>query len=175
MTTHIIACGDSAKHWNGKGYSIGVNDAAKWGHHINRLIVVNSPTRFKDEPERMRMIMSSTPDEFYCNNASWEHAFPKWKRLDLVSFSFSGRILKHKLVCSKTSPFIAISMAYNLGATDIVIWGVDMMTHKYFNPKTKQFMSEYNNYLRLFEKMNINVWRGADGTCFDNDLKLWNG
>jgi hypothetical protein len=148
----------------------------KWGHKLNALVVINSPSRFKDEPERMNIIVNSKPDTFYCNNPSWEKYFPDWKLLSLVSFSYSHRRIKGRLWSSKTSPFVAICLAVTLGATDVVLWGVDMVTHKYFNPQTKAFDHEYNNYLKLFEKLKaegITVWRGSDGSCFDNDLELY--
>lgn len=176
MNVNIIGLGDSAKHWNGEGYSIGVNDAMKWGHKLNGLILINSVSRFKDEPERLNTIINSNPDTFYCNNSSWEKYFPNWKQLNLVSFSYSHRLIKGKLWCSKTSPFVAICLAVQLGATDVILWGVDMVTHKYYRPGEKDFDGEYKNYLRLFEKykeVGVNIWRGADGSCFDKDLEIY--
>jgi hypothetical protein len=172
LVTHVLGCGSTAQHWDGLGTSIGVNDCEKY-HPVNHLIVVNSPTRFKDEPDRFNTIINSKPDQFYSNAPGWEKWFPNWKKINLISFSYSHRRIKDRLWCSKTSPFVAICMAVNMGAKDIVLWGVDMLTHKYYSPGSKFFNPEYKNYLKLFEKLKaegVNVWRGADGTCFDNDL-----
>lgn len=176
MTCQIIALGDSAKHWNGQGFSIGVNDSFKFGHNINWLVVINSPTRFKDEPDRRKIITESKPDKFFSNTPAWEKHFPDWQKLNLINFSYSHRQVKGRLWSSKTSPFVAICLAVQSGYTELVLWGIDMLTHKYYNPGTKAFNSEYKNYLKLFEKLNqegVKIYRGADGGCFDNDLPIW--
>lgn len=171
MIAHVIGCGQTAKNFTPDGnLTIGVNDIFSITP-VDYLIVINHPSKFKDEPERLNAIINSKPKVFYSNNNSWEKYFPEWKQLNMVSFSYSGR--NSRIWCSKTSPFVGISLANHLGATDIVIWGVDFQNHKFFKIGTTYFNHEYSAYLKLFERVNAKVWLGSKGTCFDNDLLQW--
>ncbi len=171
MTVHVLGLGHTAKNFIPDGnLTIGVNDIFSITP-VDYLIVINHPSRFKDEPERLNTIINSKPKVFYCNNNSWEKYFPEWKQLQLTEFSYNRRT--NRLWCSKTSPFVAISLANQMGALDIVLWGVDFENHKFFKKGTTYLNNEYSNYLKLFERINANVWLGSKGTCFDEDLLQW--
>ncbi len=144
MTIQIIASGPSGAMWDGTGYSIGVNDCEKFGKPVNRLIVVNSDF----EPEREVFIRKSrAPDGFFSQLPCWE-SHPNFKDIGIMK-AFTNRVEKGKLYHSTTSPFIAMSMAFNMGASEIVLYGVDFIGHPIV--KEDSLLREVDTYLRFIE------------------------
>lgn len=174
-TWSVIATGDSAKNWTPNGYSLGVNDAWKWGKPTDGLLICNRPAEFTHD--RMKVIENSKPKDFYSHKASWAHLFPEWKRVRL--HVWSG--LLHTWPRSdgpsaysyNSSPIIALTLAYNLGAKEIILWGVDFRTHWLFNDKNEQTKREVRTYLEVFDALkekDVSIYRGADGSAFDDKL-----
>jgi len=60
---------------------------------------------------------------------------------------------KNHFQTSRTSPFCAISIAYNLGYDEIVLWGVDFKTHKIWHSGNTGFVNELRNYNQLIEQL----------------------
>jgi hypothetical protein len=160
MTIDIVACGQSAQNWDKHDYSIGVNDSWKWGKPTDALLICNSPARFT--PERIKTITSSTPKIFYSHRPDWVNWFPVWEKLNLVTWY--GTLHKHQIYSSDSSPFIAMSLAYRLGATQIILWGVDFIDHPNFKPDSARH--EVSKYLELIDALNskgVEVFVGAEG------------
>lgn len=154
MTVHIIALGDSASKWYGSGDSIGVNDAAKWGHPIQRLILLNNPNEF--EYDRLKTIQNTNAEMVYTCYREWQR--PQNQMNNVVFFNYNvwqGRLLGKGMgyQTSKTSPFCAISIAYNLGYDEIVLWGVDFKNHKVWHPGNHNFAYEIKNYQQIAEQL----------------------
>jgi len=175
MTVAVIGCGSSAKDWfkTQCDYSIGVNDVEKFGHKVNELVVINHPSKFRREPDRMNTIIQSKPDKFICHSTAWKQWFPKAELRSLTDFY--NRVSKRLVYCSKTSPFVACSLAYNMGATELVLWGVDMINHKVYSPGNSYYDVEVRNYLRFFEliKGQTKTFVGSEGSVFSKYLPLW--
>lgn len=175
-TFTIVATGDSAQDWTSNGQSIGCNDAFKFGKPLDSLLICNRPETFSEE--RRKTILATNPKEFYSHKSNWLPYFPQWKKIRL--HTWAGTLHQYNrndgphAYSSNTSPIIAITLAYNLGAKEIIIWGVDFQNHKIFhqgNPETKR---EVNVYLQVFEQLKekgVQVWRGADGTAFDEHIR----
>lgn len=147
MIFNIIACGDSAKQWDGTGHSVGVNDSFKWGHHIEHLVVCNRPENFPSN--RLEIIKNSTPDQFYCHKSDWERYFPAWNKINIIPWY--GTYHKDKIYHSDTSPFIAICLALKLGATELVLYGVDFINHSKYkqgDPVTKREIDQYRSLIK---------------------------
>lgn len=160
----IIGLGESVKYFDGKGETIGVNDCFKF-HPVDTLLVVDPPRRFT--PERRRIIETSTPKLFVTAELGWMPFFSSIKfnpRFDSKNLYFSsGRVMRFskymgklhndRVLHSLTSPFIAISLAYVLGHTDIVLWGVDLNTHKSYHPGTEGLKTERNAFKQLIDQL----------------------
>jgi hypothetical protein len=176
MICTIVGCGETAKDWHNTKHdlSIGVNDCFKFGHNVDHLVVVNHPQKFKNG--RLETISTSKPSKFLTHAPfAWKKWFPKLEEIKTTPFYFK-RLLKGKILESKTSPFVAISLAFNMGADDIILFGVDFINHQHYRLGGKYFSVEYDNYIRLFEMLQaqgVRIWRGTDGSCFDNDLNKW--
>lgn len=182
----IVACGDSAKEWYKTpcDLSIGVNDANKFGHEVNYLVVVNSPLKFfpsvkNGHVDRLKTITDSKPERFFCHSSNWKPYFPKFELLSMRTFI--GTYRKDRIYSSKTSPFVAITLAASLGAKDIILFGVDMLTHERFSaqasPKNRpDFITELGYYRMLFEQLEqngIKVWIGNENTVLKDILPVY--
>jgi hypothetical protein len=184
----IVATGDSAKDWTPAGYSIGVNDSWKWGKPTDGLLICNRPQQFSQN--RLEIIKSSKPGHFYSDSSDWKEWFnyfktgsskrrlftnnPDFKTTRLLPWS--GTLYPDTVFFSNSSPIIAITLAYCLGAEDIIIWGVDFRTHHLFNDHNAGTRREVEAYLEVFaalKEKGVSVYRGAKGSVFDDKLPLY--
>ncbi len=169
----IVGCGESARNWIPRGHTLGVNDSWRWGKPTDSLLVCNRPVEFKQDG-RLEIITSSNPKTFYSHKSNWAYAFPDWKKISLVQWY--GVIRRGQQYSSNSSPFIAISLAWNLGAKDIILWGVDFMNHKTFNPGNPYRDKEVEVYMQLIgalKEEGVRVWLGANNTAFDNLIPIY--
>lgn len=179
MIASIVACGESAREWYKTpcDLSIGVNDCVKLGHQVDYLVCVNAPDKFTPKAkngfsDRLATITNSQPKRFLCHNNNWKRLIPKAEMIPLKPFS--GSVLKGRYYKSSTSPFVAITAAFSEGATDIILWGVDLLNHP--NIKNKLLSSEISAYKRLFDALQqkgVNVWLGNPNSVFRDCLKVW--
>jgi hypothetical protein len=69
-----------------------------------------------------------------------------------------------------------MSLAIKQKATNIILWGCDMISHSSYRIGTKDGDNEIKKYLKFFEcakKIGVKIWRGANGSCFDQHLPLY--
>ena len=174
MIVSIVAVGESGSEWfkTPCDYSIGVNDCQKWNHPVNELLLINQPKSFT--PSRLETIKSTKFDKVLTHSGTWDKIFPQNERIRLQSFS--KHLKKGHVYSSKTSPFVALSLAFNLGATDVILHGVDLISH----PAIKDKLLNYE--LRNFDKITCmmadqgcKVWLGKDYGVLTKFLPVWNG
>lgn len=179
MIMHVLAVGESAKHYKGQGPCIGVNDMSRWGFEPEYLLLLNTPVQFTKD--RFEIIKSTKPKIIYTNSPTqWEKVFSYGvKEFNSRSWSHSNRlqkISKNYLYHSKTSPFAAISLAYSLGYDEIILWGVDFVNHRAYSPGKDMFAHEINNYKSFCMSLNevgVKVYLGSEGSKL-NFLPIWN-
>lgn len=180
MIVSVVACGQSAKEWckTPCDISIGVNDCFKFGHDTDYLICVNAP--FKFEPrvnngwtDRKQTILSSRARFLTNLRDEWKKYRSDAEAIHITRFGKQAR--KGNTYFSKTSPFIAMSYAYNLGATDIILWGVDFVDHPDFKEgkrSTDFEIEEYKRFADLISK-DCRVWIGSENTGLSKYFKVW--
>lgn len=175
MKVQIVACGQSASTWHEHksefDLSIGVNDCAKWGHAPDHLLVIDSPKRFTKE--RIDII-KSTPAKFFTRDDQWKSILPSYEKVRLQPFS--KHLKKGHVYSSKTSPFVALSLAFNMGATDVVLFGVDLINHQTFNPKNKlrdYELRQYENFCRLLLAQGTQTWISSEESALSKFLPVW--
>jgi hypothetical protein len=185
MKVSVVACGDSAKEWFNTpvDFSVGVNDCFKWGVNTDYLVCVNSPYKFHPTAEngntdRLQTILNSRPKKFFTHTSNWKQYMRGKAEVEMLSMrNFNGTFKKDRVYFSATSPFVAITLAAKLGATDIILWGIDMINHPRFNPgNSNVYNDELNMYLWLFgemEREGVKIWLGNEGSCFKGKLKVW--
>lgn len=181
MTISIIGCGDTAKDWIPRGHTLGVNDSWKWGKPTDSLVICNRPTNFTND--RLKTIVESKPKTFYSHKSNWAYVFPAWQRIRLKEWigDFQPRMDKLPLgdrhcYYSNTISFIALSLCYQLGATEIIMWGCDFVNHKLFhagNPETEKEVRKHLELIRCLNDHGVKVWLGAEVTAFDGKLEVY--
>lgn len=161
----IIGLGESVKYFDGKGPTIGVNDCFKF-HPVDTLLLIDPPRRFT--PERRRIIETSKPKLAVFYDLGWAQTFTNHKfkpdyNIKQLFFSdgrtmrfskYMGKLYNDRVLHSLTSPFVAISLAYVLGYKEIVLWGVDLNTHKSYHPGTEGLNIERDAFKTLIGQLN---------------------
>jgi hypothetical protein len=173
MTFTVVGCGNSAQNWVPNGPSIGCNDCEKFGNGVDYLVLVNSPNKFK---HRINTILRTKAQVLTNMPGTWIKHFSKDRLTQIRLSPFVVRVRPGMIYSSGTTPIICMSVAIAKGATKIILWGVDMVNHQTFRigvKKGDQEISVYRKFFKEVKLLGIEVFRGADGTCFDNDLSLW--
>lgn len=174
MTISVVACGPTAEGWHNTpcDLSIGCNDAAKWGQKLDSLVVCNRPQQFSKE--RYEIIKNTKCENFYSHKSAWVKEFPAWKKINLTPWY--GTYHKGQIYSSNSSPIIAITLAAKLGAKEIIMWGVDMVSHHIFSTSNPQTKKEVEVYLQIYDALKANgirLWLGSYGTALDKYVPLW--
>lgn len=172
MTYNIIACGETGSKWDGTGLSIGVNDCWKFGKATQSLLICNQPARFSRE--RLEVITRSRPLKFYTNSHMWKGFFSDYTLIKLRSWD--GHLRKDVVQHTDTSPFVAMSLAYQLGATKIVLWGVDFTTHHIYNTmngNAKMEVRQYRQFIDALRLEGVDTYLGARGGLLEEFLTVY--
>jgi hypothetical protein len=156
VRANIIALGNTGRLWDGSGFSIGVNDAWKFGKPTDAIVCVNV---FLDNPERQRIVRESRPPAgFYSSNTRMWVSHPNY--IPMLNLKrFEGKYVKGELYYRHTSTFIAITLAVKLGYTEIVLYGHELTNHKHV--KSRILEGEIKSTLELvreLEKHGIKVY-----------------
>lgn len=157
MVCHVLGLGKSIHDFKEyEGYRIGVNDIDRYTY-ADRVIVVND---FKKLPERKHYIDSCRPMDGLWSQLNQFKGHSSYRKLNFTAFN--GVFNPKKIYFSKSSPFIALSMAISMGFTEIVLWGVDMVDHPIIKGKTK--IVELNNFDKLCSeagKLGVRIYKGS--------------
>lgn len=173
MICSIIGCGTSAHKWyeTQTDLSIGVNDCYKFGHAPDHLLIVDSPKRFtKDRLE----IIKSTPSKFITRDDQWKGILPSYEKVRLQQFT--KHLKKGHVYSSKTSTFVALSLAFNHGATDVVLFGVDLKTHSTFKPGNKlrdYELRQYEKFCRMLKEQGTQTWVSSEESSLSKFLPVY--
>jgi hypothetical protein len=174
MTYNIIACGDSASKWDGNGLSIGLNDCMKFGKKPTILGIFNHRNKFTQD--RIETILKTRPVKFYADHDCWQKYFPEMIQVKLRSWD--GHLYKtpDRLTHAHTSPIIGMSLAYNLGASKIILWGCDFKTHGTWtkqNPQMAVELRQYKQFVEALRREGIKVYLGANGSLLEEFLTVY--
>lgn len=172
MIAGIIGCGQTSEGWENTrhDFTIGVNDCKKFGHDPDYLLVIDSPKRFtKDRIE----IMKQTKSKLITRDDQWKGILGSSEKVRLQSFG--KHLKKGHVYSSKTSTFVAMSIAFNMGATDIVLHGVDFINHTVFNPSNKLYnyeMKQYEKFVHMLKEYNVHVWVSSEKSALSKFLNV---
>lgn len=181
MTISVVACGQSAKEWYNTpcDKSIGVNDCLKFGHDTDYLVCVNAPFKFGPNKSngyvsRKNFIISSNAHFITSLCTEWR----KHRKVNsCASLTLFTKFLKKGTVYhSKTSPFVAMSIAFNMGAKDIILWGVDFIDHPDFPQEKRNTQFEIEQYVKFADmigQQGTNVWIGSKETSLNKYFEVW--
>lgn len=173
MVISIIGCGPTSEGWYNTpcDLSIGVNDAKKWGVHLDWLVVINR----KFPPDREQIIKDSRPKKFFTTIDYWRKLFPKAETLRLQQFS--KHVKKGHVYSSKTSPFVALSLAFNAGAKDVIMFGCDLNEshpHPVIKDKLRNYeLRQFERFCREIAKQGTQVWVSCKDSSLSKFLPVW--
>jgi hypothetical protein len=102
----------------------------------------------------------------------WKDHFKNSEDLRLQQF---GKHLKKGHVYStKTSPFIALSLAFNAGATDIILFGVELKNHPVIKGKLLNYeLRHWEKFCRLLSEYKVNVRVSSEESVLSKFLPVW--
>ena len=174
MIASVIGCGPSAKDWGKQKFdlSIGCNDMLKFGYQPDQLVLVNHKGKFSKD--RLDTILRTRPKKLWTHTSQWRSHFSDF---EIIRFShFSGYFMKGNIYHCRTSPMVAICLAIRQGATDVVLYGVDMLSHKVYRTGTKEGDNEIKTYLKFFDavkKKGINIYLGNNGSALEGHIPFY--
>jgi hypothetical protein len=185
MKVSIVACGHSAQNWFETPYdiSIGVNDCVKWGCDVDTLVLINAPEQFQPRKlnkytDRLKAIKRSYPGQVLTTmREDWKPHFPKINVEGVTTQLFHAKYFKKGMLThSKTSPFVALNFAFNIGATEIILWGIDLIDHPVMRPEQRETAFEIEQYLKMIqiiERHGVKVFIGSENTAFKNKIPVY--
>ncbi len=170
MLISVIGCGETGKRWFDTpcDLSIACNDAAKFGKDPDWLVVINRTF----SPEREKTIKETKAKKVFTTIKYWKEYFKDAENLRLQQF---GKYLKKGHVySSKTSPFVALSLAFNAGAKNVILWGVDLNFHPVVKDKLKNYeLRQFEKFCRELAKQRTQVWVSSEESALSNFLPIW--
>jgi hypothetical protein len=170
MIISVVACGKTAEGWHNTpcDLSIGVNDCARFGKETDWLVVINR----KFPPDREAIIKASKPKMFFTTIPYWQQQFPKAETLRLQQFS--KHVKKGHVYSSKTSPFVALSLAFNAGATNVILHGVDLVGHSVIKDKLRDYeLRKFEKFCRELAAQGCQVWVSSKDSSLSKFLPFW--
>lgn len=171
MIVNIIGLGQTGKLWNGQGSSLGINDCWRHGIKTNALIACNFPNKFPQE--RLEIIKRSKPVQFYSNLEAWRQWHPNTIPLQLRSWD--GHLYEKTTICTNTSASIALDLARKLGASKIILWGIDMVDHPVYNAGNgagQTELKQLEQICKAFKSVGIEVYLGTKGSELEKFLTV---
>jgi hypothetical protein len=171
MTIHVIGKGESKEFFKHDGnITIGVNDVNKW-IKTDHIVVVDPMDAYKEEHETYRnsnaMFWSQLED-----NRNYV------KNFTLIELARGRGVLdefdSNRFVYSITSPFVAVHLAYKLGAKNIVMWGVDFNTHPNFDTDSlrNRALKDFGNLRKKLNERGVNFYVGHEMSMFSSILPV---
>lgn len=163
MKIDVLGLGESLKEYKpSKNKTIGVNDIFKY-HKTNYLVCVDKPSRFSKD--RLKTILESEVDKFYTHLNEWSTLKIRTQIIKLNGARGSLKGIEEDSVCySNNSTFVAVVIAYKMGAKQINIYGADFNSHPNF--KDRLLDVALDDFKRLFEYLKeqdveVNISKGS--------------
>lgn len=161
MTVHVLGLGPTLQHFKPDGnLTIGCNDIFRTVA-TDFLIVVS-----RLSPARADIVRASHPKVLLSQMQLW-HSHPSWEKLpDLTKWrpNKPNDVSKY-LYSSNNTPFIACSYAFKyMGATEIVLWGVDFTDHQYIKDEAlKETILAFSQLADALKQKGCNLVLGIKG------------
>jgi hypothetical protein len=171
MTIHVIGKGESKEFFKHDGnITIGVNDVNRW-IKTDHIVVVDPMDAYKEGHE----IYRNSNAMFWSQNEDNRNYV---KNFTLIELARGRGVLDEfdsdRFVYSITSPFVAVHLAYKLGAKNIVMWGVDFNTHPNFDTDSlrNRALKDFGNLRKKLNERGVNFYVGHEMSMFSSILPI---
>lgn len=173
MQVNVLGLGESLKEYKPNGnITIGVNDV----HSrviTDYVVCVDVPKAFNKE--RLKTILNTKCKGFYSQSDEWK-CIENFKQIE---FNKGRGILdgfdSEKFCYSNNSTYVAVVLAYKLGAKEITIFGADFITHPNF--KSHSFDRVIEDFKQLnfaLKKRGVTLYVGSGYSALSSFLPLAN-
>jgi hypothetical protein len=174
MICHVLGLGESLDHYRPDGSpTVGVNDIYT-KHPVDYLVSADKPRVFT--PGRLKVIINSAPKKFYAFTEDWRPYFTNFALLNQAKPRHDvSQLDSDNTPISLCSPFVAAIIAYKLGANDIVLWGVDLISHKNLSAddKVRRIIKDFKALELELRKRNRRLFIGHPSTRLHPHLPLF--
>ncbi len=166
----ILGCGDTGMFMPDEpnAWVIGVNDAGRWGHRIDELLFINRPRHFNeralyvtnDVVSRLDIIKATPVKKIVTLKTlaeEWRGIFTEQVATIEVT-RWRETFNRDQVYHTDNSPFSAMTYAVANGYTDIVLWGVDFLNHRYLKAVTSSPAFSY--YAMCAAKVGVTIYKG---------------
>ena len=174
MKIHVLGLGESLKDFvPDNNITIGVNDIHKY-YKTDYVVCVDHMTAFKKD--RLETIMKTKCKGFYSQILDWGLIIPNFNHIEFnTGRGFLNELDNEKFCYSNNSPYVACILAYKLGATEIVLHGVDLIDHPHINGNSKdKALLDYKNLSKAFNSRKVNLFVGSKYSSLSNFLQVMN-
>ena len=160
MVVNILGTGQSIFLYKKDGnLTIGVNDVARFVKP-DQLVIVDYPDVFNKE--RMNIIKGNNYSAVYSQLYEWQF-LPNFKKIELTeklptgqgrcSLQYLSNDKQFEMIpYSTNSPFVACCIAYRLGATSIIMYGVDFVNFD-FRGHPELISETLDHYAKLHDEL----------------------
>jgi len=151
---------------------IGVNDIAKY-HPVDYLILIDPPSRFTKE--RMDVICN-TDARIITIYYDWEKYLDFIYKVEVAPIRSDISMLDSDYyVYSSNSPYVAAVHAYKLGASEIVMYGVDFTNHKHLSgdEKIKRIKGDFYALYQALLERGVKLYIGSPDTVLNGIIPLY--
>lgn len=164
-TCHVIGMGESLKNFKPDGnLTIGCNDCFR-KVPTDLLIVVSFLP-----PDRAQIVTNSRPEKLLSFMPEWTK-HPCYQYIGLMTpWNQTRKNVMHKKVLyhSNNTPFIACSLAFNMGFKKIVLWGVDFMDHPILKDEAlERTWVDFSQMQGAFKENGASMYLGSSGSVLD--------
>lgn len=162
MICHIHGCGPSIEHFTPDGnYIIGCNDSWRyWACH--QLVVVSTLSA-----ERAQIVEDARPEKLLSGMARWSQ-HPSYEYIGQLHpwrQDRENRLDKGLIYYSNNTPFICSVIAFNLGFSEIVLWGVDFTNHRHIrDTPLEDAKRDFAQLNQEVSKRNCSLYLGISGS-----------
>ena len=163
MIFDVLGLGESLSEYTWTdNKKIGVNDI--YNHVcVDYLVLIDKPERFTNE--RLNVILESTPDKFYTHLTEWRTLISNYQEIKLAGPRGSIENIEGNDVCySNNSTYVAVVLAYKMGATEINIFGADFNTHPNFKSSMLEIAIDDFKQLFLYLKSKGIIINASEGS-----------
>jgi len=171
MTIHVIGKGESKEFFKHDGnITIGVNNVNEW-INTDHVVVVDPISAYNKVPK----IYSESNAMFWSQLEDNRNYVKNFTLIDLArGRGVLDEFDSDRFVYSITSPFVAVHLAYKLGAKNIVMWGVDFNTHPNFDTDSlrNRALKDFGNLRKKLNERGVNFYVGHEMSMFSSILPI---
>lgn len=156
MTINVLGLGETLLLYKPDGFiSVGVNDIHS-RVKTDFVVCVDVPSAFN--AERLATINKTECKGFYTQLDEWSQ-IPNYNKIEFNRGRGLLDGLDNERFCySNSSPYVAVILAYKLGAKKIVIYGADYKTHKHFkNDSLRRVLNDFGSLRKALNARGVEL------------------